>query len=190
LDNPKVLAGQKTCLIGTTTTPKSLKSQWTRTYLFVATKEAAQLLVKGVMKSTFRFVLPMLALCFSYPGTASAQLAEPIDPMIRSVLMPATATPASSQSTPPWTDVNFTQDGRSVLDTVVGPGTASPEPSGGTAVAPGTLANSSPMPLKPGRNSMFSMQPDYLPSWMTDQPLSYLRYGAAPAVVTIHFGHK
>ena len=161
-----------------------------RTYLFVPTKEAAQLLLKGVMKPTLRFVLPTLMLCFALPGPASAQLAEPIDPVIRSVLIPATATPASLQSTPLWRDVNFTQDGGSTLDALVGPATANPELSGKTSIAPGTLAKSSAMPLKPSSNSAFSVEPDYLPSWVTNQHLAYSRYGAAPAVVTIHFGHK
>jgi hypothetical protein len=189
LDNPKILRSQEICLIETTTTPKSLKSQWTRTYLFVPTEEAAQLLVRDAMKPTFRFSLPMVALCFALPGPISAQLAEPIDPVIRSVLMPPTATPAS-QSTPVWGDVNFTQDGGSALATFAGPTTPNPELAGGTPVAPGTVAKSSPMPLKPGRTSAFSVEPDYLPSWITDQPLAYSRYGAAPAVVTLHFGHK
>jgi hypothetical protein len=57
-------------------------------------------------------------------------------------------------------------------------------------IAPGTLAKiASPAP-NTGRKSGFSVEPDYLPSWVTNQPLAYLRYGAAPAVVTLHFGHK
>ena len=57
---------------------------------------------------------------------------------------------------------------------------------------PGTLAtNSNPAP-KPKAETPFqvSVKPDYLPSWETNQPLAYLRYGAAPAVVTLHFKHK
>lgn len=55
---------------------------------------------------------------------------------------------------------------------------------------PGTLAKDSTPALKPGQKSAFSVEPDYLPSWVTNQPLAYLRYGAAPAVVTLHFGHN
>jgi hypothetical protein len=55
---------------------------------------------------------------------------------------------------------------------------------------PGTTGKGSATPLKAGLKSAFSVEPDYLPSWVTNQPLAYLRYGAAPAVVTLHFGHK
>jgi hypothetical protein len=59
-----------------------------------------------------------------------------------------------------------------------------------TPLAPGTIANVPASPLKPSHKSGFSVEPDYLPSWVTNQPLAYLRYGAAPAVATLHFGHK
>jgi hypothetical protein len=58
-----------------------------------------------------------------------------------------------------------------------------------TAV-PGTLATDSASPLTPAHKSAIRVEPDYLPSWITNQPLAYLRYGAAPAVVTLHFGHN
>ena len=76
------------------------------------------------------------------------------------------------------------------LETSVGVPTSNPEPSGRTSVVPGTIAKSSATPLKPNHKSAISVEPDYLPSWITDQPVPYLRYGAAPAVVTLHFGHK
>jgi len=57
-------------------------------------------------------------------------------------------------------------------------------------VMPGTLATASAPQLKPVHKSSFSVTPDYLPSWITNQPLAYLQYGAAPAVVTLHFGHQ
>ena len=85
---------------------------------------------------------------------------------------------------------NFSQNGGLVSDTSVGVATANPAPLGRTSLLPGTIAQSSGTPLKPGHNSAFSVEPDHLPSWMTNQPLAYLRYGAAPAVVTLHFGHK
>jgi hypothetical protein len=61
-----------------------------------------------------------------------------------------------------------------------------------TPAVPGTLAtNTTPAPnLKPQDPFSVRLQPDSLPSWVTNQPLAYLRYGAAPAVVTLHFGHK
>ena len=74
---------------------------------------------------------------------------------------------------------NFSQAGAPLSDT-------SDKPS----VAPGTIAKTSPTPLKPMHNSAFSVEPGSLPSWITEQPLAYLKYGAAPAVVTLHFGHK
>jgi len=63
-----------------------------------------------------------------------------------------------------------------------------------TPPAPGTIAPTiakvaAPAPST-GHKSGFSVEPDYLPSWVTNQPLAYLRYGAAPAVATLHFGHK
>ena len=74
--------------------------------------------------------------------------------------------------------------------------TSNPAPSsqpsvapGTLAVMPGTLAKDSAPALKPVHKSAFSVEADYLPSWETIQPLSYLRYGAAPAVMTLHFGH-
>ncbi len=57
-------------------------------------------------------------------------------------------------------------------------------------VVPGTLATTSTPTLETSHKSGFSVEPDYLPSWITNQPLAYLQYGAAPAVVTLHFGHK
>ncbi|MBV8069375.1 MAG: hypothetical protein JO270_05680 [Acidobacteriaceae bacterium] len=55
---------------------------------------------------------------------------------------------------------------------------------------PGTLANNStPANLKP-QPFPVRVEADSLPSWVTAQPLSYLRYGAAPAVVTLHLGRK
>ena len=140
-------------------------------------------------QSTPWFIVTTLALCFAFPGPASAQLAEPIDPVIRSVLIPGTASLTPDLSWAGKAD-DLTQDGAPVPDTSAGIPAANAEPSGRTSVMPGTIAKSSAMPLKPGRTNTFSVQPDYLPSWMTDQPLAYLRYGAAPAVVTIHFGHK
>ncbi|MBV8476781.1 MAG: hypothetical protein JOZ36_08955 [Acidobacteria bacterium] len=58
------------------------------------------------------------------------------------------------------------------------------------SLVPGTLATVSSSTLKTSHKSGFSVEPDYLPSWVTNQPLAYLQYGAAPAVVTLHFGHK
>jgi hypothetical protein len=61
---------------------------------------------------------------------------------------------------------------------------------GTLAATPGTLAKNSTPELKPIQKSAFTVEPDTLPSWETIQPLSYLRYGAAPAVMTLHFGHQ
>jgi hypothetical protein len=69
-------------------------------------------------------------------------------------------------------------------------GVPKPESFRQSSVAPGTIAKSSAAPLKPSHTSGFRVEPDYLPSWVTNEPLSYLRYGAAPAVVTLHFGRK
>ena len=55
---------------------------------------------------------------------------------------------------------------------------------------PGKIAPSSAPDLRSTRGSSFRVEPDYLPSWITNQPLSYLRYGAAPAVVRLEFGRK
>src|SRR5205814_10518736 len=85
---------------------------------------------------------------------------------------------------------DFTQNEEPIAETSIGVPTANPEPSGRTSVVPGTIAKSSKTPLKPNHKSAISVEPDYLPSWITDQPLAYSRYGAAPAVVTLHFGHK
>ena len=151
------------------------------------------------------FILGTLALCFAFPGPASAQLAEPIDQVMRSGLMPATAISASRQSTlvsgaSDCTDISSTlgvlsferlaSDGSDKDVSWDGVPMANPEPSGRTSVLPGTTRKSSATPLKPGQKSAFSVEPDYLPSWVTNQPLAYLRYGAAPAVVTLHFGNK
>lgn len=59
-----------------------------------------------------------------------------------------------------------------------------------TTLAPGTIAKIAAPAPGSSRKSGFSVEPDYLPSWVTNQPLAYLRYGAAPAVATLHFGHK
>jgi hypothetical protein len=58
------------------------------------------------------------------------------------------------------------------------------------AVVPGTIATSPAPDLRSSRGSSFRVEPDYLPPWITNQPLSYLRYGAAPAVVRLQFGRK
>jgi hypothetical protein len=83
------------------------------------------------------------------------------------------------------------------VNTLAGPLTFNPalssRPSatpGTLAATPGTLGKNSTPDLKPIQKSAFTVEPDYLPSWETIQPLSYLRYGAAPAVVTLHFGHQ
>lgn len=57
---------------------------------------------------------------------------------------------------------------------------------------PGTLATNATPALKAKPQNPFSVrvEPDTLPSWITNQPLAYMQYGAAPAVVTLHFGHK
>ena len=93
---------------------------------------------------------------------------------------------------PPETDKSITGTPLSnvAADTSLGVLKPSAEPSGRNSVVPGTLAKSSVTPLKPSPSSGFSVEPDYLPSWITNQPLAYLKYGAAPAVVTLHFGHK
>lgn len=67
---------------------------------------------------------------------------------------------------------------------------ANSERSAQTVVAPGTLANSTAPSIKPPHKSAFSVEPDYLPSWITNQPYAYLQYGAVPAVATLHFGRK
>jgi hypothetical protein len=85
---------------------------------------------------------------------------------------------------------DFTHDEGALRPTSVGVPSTNAEPSGRSSVVPGTIAKSSATPLKPSHKSAFSVEPDYLPSWITDQPLAYLKYGAAPAVVTLHFGHK
>jgi hypothetical protein len=77
-----------------------------------------------------------------------------------------------------------------VPDTSVGLPKDNAASSARTSAVPGTIAKSSATPLKPSHNSAFSVEPDYLPSWITNQPFAYLRYGAAPAVVTLHFGQK
>ena len=170
------------------------------------------------------FIVIALAVCFAFANPASAQLAEPIQQAMRSVLMPATATSPFLQSTRPWdvtpctnsgdgtleavsfrhlagdptckhvswggkTD-DFTYDEVALPDISVGVSTANAEPSSTSSVVPGTIAKSSAMPLKPSHKSALRVEADSLPSWVSNQPLAYLRYGAAPAVVTLHFGHK
>jgi hypothetical protein len=151
------------------------------------------------------FILGTLALCFAFPGPASAQWAETIDQAMRSGLMPATAISASRQSTlvsgaADCTDISSTL-GVLPFERLAGEGSdkdvswagvpkGKPEPSGRTSALPGTTGKSSATPPKLVQKSAFSVEPDYLPSWVTNQPLAYLRYGAAPAVVTLHFGHK
>ena len=61
---------------------------------------------------------------------------------------------------------------------------------GTPAVMPGAPAKDSALSPKPSHKSSFSVEPDYLPSWITNQPLSSLKYGAVPAVVMLHFGHN
>lgn len=58
------------------------------------------------------------------------------------------------------------------------------------AIMPGTLAKDAAPAEKAAPKSWFSVQPDSLPLWVTSQPLAYLQYGAAPAVVRLQFGHK
>ena len=64
--------------------------------------------------------------------------------------------------------------------------------SDSTPAVPGTLAtNASRAPQAKLQNPIsVRVEPDYLPSWITNQPLAYMQYGAAPAVVTLHFGRK
>lgn len=59
-------------------------------------------------------------------------------------------------------------------------------------IVPGTLASSATPSAKPKPVNPFSVrvEPDTLPSWVMNQPMAYMQYGAAPAVVTLHFGHK
>jgi hypothetical protein len=90
-----------------------------------------------------------------------------------------------------------TEQTNAAVNTFSGPLTFNPalssRPSvtpGTLSVTPGTLAKNSTPDLKPIQKSAFTVEPDSLPSWETIQPLSYLRYGAAPAVVTLHFGHQ
>lgn len=175
-------------------------------------------------KPTISWFIPAaLVLCFAFPGCAGAQLAEAIDPVMWSVLAPATQTSTSLQSTrlchamycntaksspeafwfQHWScgvagkgaswggNANgFAEGGGPATDTCVGVPTGNPQFARRTSVAPGTIATSSAMPLKLTRKSAFSFEPDYLPSWITNQPLAYERYGAAPAVATLHFGHR
>jgi hypothetical protein len=54
---------------------------------------------------------------------------------------------------------------------------------------PGTTSTSAAK-LRPGTPLQVRVQPDSLPSWVTNQPTASLQYGAAPAVVTLHIGHK
>ncbi len=65
-----------------------------------------------------------------------------------------------------------------------------PAISGSPFVWPGTLAIRSAPALHPSYGRRFSVEPGGLPWWVTDQPLAYLRYGAAPVVLTLHFRHK
>jgi hypothetical protein len=57
---------------------------------------------------------------------------------------------------------------------------------------PGTPATQSiPVPnLKRLNPFPIRVEPGYLPSRITDQPLAYLQYGAAPVVITLHFRQK
>ena len=64
------------------------------------------------------------------------------------------------------------------------------EHSGQIPLAPGTLRNTAAPAVEQSKKSKFSVMPDYLPSWVTNQPLAYMQYGATPAVMTIHFGAK
>jgi hypothetical protein len=134
-------------------------------------------------------IVAAVALCFAFPGSGSAQSAEPIHQVIRPVLIAATAMSPSVQSTL-LCDVAYSHDEGALPDTSVGVRPANAERSNRSPVVPATIAKSSATPLKPPHKSAFSVEPDYLPSWITDQPLAYLRYGAAPAVATLHFGHK
>jgi hypothetical protein len=92
---------------------------------------------------------------------------------------------------PSQTDRELTGDAlpNAATDRFAGASAASGERSSQPSIMPGTLATASHA-LKPVHKSSFSVEPDYLPSWVTNQPLSYLQYGAAPAVVTLHFGHQ
>lgn len=64
--------------------------------------------------------------------------------------------------------------------------------SDSTPGVPGTLATNASRAPKAKLQNPFSVrvEPDSLPSWVTNQPLAYMQYGAAPAVVTLHFGRK
>jgi hypothetical protein len=62
--------------------------------------------------------------------------------------------------------------------------------SGLAPAVPGTIETASAPTLKPKHTSLIRVEPGYLPACLTDQPLAYLKYGAAPAVVTLQFGHK
>ena len=93
---------------------------------------------------------------------------------------------------PPETDKSIAVTSLSNVapDTSFGVPKPSADASSRNSVVPGTVAKISAAPLKPTHSNGFSVEPDYLPSWITNQPLAYLKYGAAPAVVTVHFGHK
>lgn len=92
---------------------------------------------------------------------------------------------------PSQTEKSSTTDLQSVASaTPIGIPAANQKTLAQPLVMPGTLAKNSTPALKPAQKSAFSVEPDYLPSWVTNQPLAYLRYGAAPAVVTLHFGHN
>jgi hypothetical protein len=86
--------------------------------------------------------------------------------------------------------VNLTVASEIAFADVSSAGDLLPKTDDSRPVAPGTIATSSAPDLRSTRGSSFRVEPDYLPSWITNQPLAYLRYGAAPAVVNVQFGRK